>query len=949
MRSLPSILTILIVTLLAARSYAAVYYVAQTGATASDTNPGTEESPWKTLAYAAAQAKSGDVVWVKAGEYREALVLNADAVTFRAFGDDRVVIRPPQEPPIDPASWSKVPGRTNVYRCNADIKGKMLRVDGLALQFEQVQGIKVEFNMGNGQRLDKPIDKEFLDTDARRWTTLADGSLLVNLGGEDPAKRTITLGPAEFMAIRVTGNECVVRGFEVRDAEDGVSVGGRANIVEDCAIYDCGTGANLKGWGNTLRRCAIIRCWRGAGTGDCPGSNIFEENFIIGTGHPALRNRSPQTDLNNPWGPRCSLRYGNVSFCVFRFNTIAEGVWAGWWPDVNCYGNYFYGNLITRVTDRGIYNEYPANDSRIFYNSIVNCSDGITFRFCWHTMTMYNYLAGNSGNGITFWGPHKDAPYLFDNLISKNLVTGSRVNVSLQDGYGLAAGLPEAWPSEVKMSASGRYRILSNMFSDNLYKGKPSGPFAEFNGVKFDTLSQFQKVTGMERGSRMADNLSMEDLSLGLATVRVPDSMGSDQAVAVVANPVRQGMHTDPLPYAAEDSPFFWNQGEGYQLREEGWRGTLGYSYEWPHFNKSVRRLIIAKEGADPSQLVKPGEEPQVWLECRSHILESIPKEGSGFWSPCMPTVPGAKIRLSWQMNGEKLKATAPDGGPVVMAWFQDFTGQRISKVILFGKSASGEAIGKGATDGTFGWRRQEASVTVPQTAKRFAIFIGMKPAEGIVRYADLQLDTEKGSPPAQRGETAKSYEIIDLAAYFNHDLNKDMGAAPGAPEAGEFERDYCDLPVIDLSGVKPGKKMAGKTPFEVRRAVVLRTFRRPPPTLPLDVNGIEIGRTVKSLSFLHAGPYQMGVQEHWRYVVHYQDGATAEVVPVPAASYTHYRENYFVPDATLAPAVRADDCPGVGYAMRWDNPRPEVRVDSVDFRSMDAGQCVLLGVTAGR
>ncbi|MCC6445369.1 MAG: hypothetical protein IT210_18155, partial [Armatimonadetes bacterium] len=307
----------------------------------------------------------------------------------------------------------------------------------------------------------------------------------------------------------------------------------------------------------------------------------MEENFIIGTGHPSLKNRAPQTDLAQPRGPRCSVRFGNINFCVFRYNVIADGVSAGWWPDVNC-----YGNILTRIADRGIYNEYPSNDSRILYNAISRCSDGIIYRFCWHTLTMYNYLLDNPVTGLAFWGPHLDNPYIFDNLIAKNVVVGSRIGLSLQDHEGLKAGLPVGWPGTGEIPASARYRMMSNAFQNNLYRPRPDGVFADFNGVKFDTLAQFQKATGMEAGSRADDRSGLEDLALAVYTVSIPESSRPGEAVPVVGNPVRQGVHTEPLPVAAEDAPYFWTQGDAAVPRGGP---AFGFTYEWPNFNKPVR------------------------------------------------------------------------------------------------------------------------------------------------------------------------------------------------------------------------------------------------------------------------------------------------------------------------------------------------------------------------
>ncbi|HUW84191.1 MAG TPA: PKD domain-containing protein [Phycisphaerae bacterium] len=50
-----------------------IYYVAKNDSNASDSNPGTEALPWKTLGMAAATAQAGDTVLVKAGTYYETL------------------------------------------------------------------------------------------------------------------------------------------------------------------------------------------------------------------------------------------------------------------------------------------------------------------------------------------------------------------------------------------------------------------------------------------------------------------------------------------------------------------------------------------------------------------------------------------------------------------------------------------------------------------------------------------------------------------------------------------------------------------------------------------------------------------------------------------------------------------------------------------------------------
>src|SRR5438876_300081 len=73
----------------------AIYYVDQKNSAASDSNPGTENAPWKTIRKAADVAIAGDLVWIKAGTYHEALqpkhagryyASEIQFITFAAFG-----------------------------------------------------------------------------------------------------------------------------------------------------------------------------------------------------------------------------------------------------------------------------------------------------------------------------------------------------------------------------------------------------------------------------------------------------------------------------------------------------------------------------------------------------------------------------------------------------------------------------------------------------------------------------------------------------------------------------------------------------------------------------------------------------------------------------------------------------------------------------------------------
>lgn len=78
------------------------YYVDKNGigGTPSDNNPGTITSPWETLKHAFSTVGAGDVVYVRAGTYYEALNCESDfgtaqnPIVFAAFQDEEVIINP---------------------------------------------------------------------------------------------------------------------------------------------------------------------------------------------------------------------------------------------------------------------------------------------------------------------------------------------------------------------------------------------------------------------------------------------------------------------------------------------------------------------------------------------------------------------------------------------------------------------------------------------------------------------------------------------------------------------------------------------------------------------------------------------------------------------------------------------------------------------------------------
>ncbi|UCH95962.1 MAG: right-handed parallel beta-helix repeat-containing protein [Candidatus Aminicenantes bacterium] len=84
----------LIILLTVTSGYGAEYYVSKSG---SDSNPGTEAQPWKTIQKAANTMLAGDTVYTKAGTYNERVIPKnsgtaGNYITYTAYANDEVII-----------------------------------------------------------------------------------------------------------------------------------------------------------------------------------------------------------------------------------------------------------------------------------------------------------------------------------------------------------------------------------------------------------------------------------------------------------------------------------------------------------------------------------------------------------------------------------------------------------------------------------------------------------------------------------------------------------------------------------------------------------------------------------------------------------------------------------------------------------------------------------------
>jgi len=201
-----------------------------------------------------------------------------------------------------------------------------------------------------------------------------------------------------------------------------------------------------------------------------------------------------------------------------------------------------------------------------------------------------------------------------------------------------------------------------------------------------------------------------------------------------------------------------------------------------------------------------------------------------------------------------------------------------------------------------------------------------------------------------KRSEDTSS-RFVDLTKHYNVSL----GEFPYQTEqaARVLTETFDQIP--------PGVRRFADTSFDVRGVLALAGTETVLSAglyeLKSEVTGIPVERTATSMHLLHGAGWG-GVEPHGtcigEVVVHYDDGETRTVEICAGRhvrdwflSRSHTRQ---VSDGTLAWVQPSSQVSGrdIGlYTMSWENPKPETKIETIDFRSkMTAGAPFLLGVT---
>ena len=137
----------------------------------------------------------------------------------------------------------------------------------------------------------------------------------------------------------------------------------------------------------------------------------------------------------------------------------------------------------------------------------------------------------------------------------------------------------------------------------------------------------------------------------------------------------------------------------------------------------------------------------------------------------------------------------------------------------------------------------------------------------------------------------------------------------------------------------------------------MLKSPARKPGELPEKVSipvAEEQSADIEMLFFLHAVAGEPGL-EHFRYVVHYEDGSR-EAIPMVAGK--NIRDWTDISDWLTEPgkwrAFAGDTVGGAVHVrqsiwvLEWKNPKPQQAIRSIDFVGAGRGVPILLGITLG-
>lgn len=510
---------------------AATYWVDGANPKAADTNAGTAEAPWKTVARAgkAAELKPGDTVLIRSGVYREHFDVKVSGeegrpITFAAAPGAIVLVKGSE---VVRGKWSKLKDDPNVkepfpnafsnvwkiqlgeeYFTDPDFpetyKDKSRRWISEVVMDDQrwLQQIgpdriysKEEFAMpaNPGRGIADLFDGSF-------FFDPADQTLYLRTGG-DPGWYNIEVGVRGWTITASKVHDVVIRGLQARgNRQPGgqwpmASIGECERVtVEGCRFYNadfCGLGMGRS------KQCVIRNCDcsfngdTGIGMGQCEECTIEGCTLLFNN----LRRFSAGWHTGGmkciPANKSCTVRN-----CEAAYNTGAPGIWF----DAENADIRILDNVCHHNGDCGIFFEINKGGGVIAGNlCYANGGRGIYLSGSQKTWIVHNTVADNVAGIVCM--PREDPFTLDDVHVLNNLLLG---NYRTQDTITRGCDLTLFMDAPGQEWNPGKRRLMTVHSDYNVYANTSWTPFLRHSWNPNNTIEQWRERFGEDLHSTLA-------------------------------------------------------------------------------------------------------------------------------------------------------------------------------------------------------------------------------------------------------------------------------------------------------------------------------------------------------------------------------------------------------------------------------------------------------------
>jgi parallel beta-helix repeat protein len=290
---------------------AASYYVSSSG---SDTNSGSQSSPWKTIQKAENTANSGDTVIVSTGTYTERVSVTRPGITFQAQGTVTM----------------------NGFHVTAD--------NAVVNGFEITNSSNSDEENGTGvyvRAKNCTIENNYVHDTAREGILLSDSSL-TQTATQNCTVKNNKVYHAEMAGIVIQGQNHLVEGNEVWGTEQ------YGPLWPNPPSYIDADGLRYFGSGHT-----------------------FRNNYIHDIPSDGVINVDPHTDCFQTWGDPAvghDILFDS-NLCVLPFDNNAKGLRAKAWQEEGGAYNLTMRNNIIHTNMAGLFN--GAHDITFLNNTFV--------------------------------------------------------------------------------------------------------------------------------------------------------------------------------------------------------------------------------------------------------------------------------------------------------------------------------------------------------------------------------------------------------------------------------------------------------------------------------------------------------------------------------------------------------------------------------------------------